>query len=182
MTLTRSIHPVREARCAGDPGADFARPDLGTGDLVASIQDELIGWAAIEMEERCRTAWRDAERLLGVTTVLGMVVAGEARVGRVPIRTVRDPIGVIAASFRRDCASSQLPLPFDCLSPAARYERDWRAWYLAELCDLAREPDFVRSTLIAILHPDTDLQLRSTAGIVGLLRCRYGLGAPARAT
>src|SRR5690606_38851900 len=115
-----------------------------------------------EMVDGCRRTWRDAERLLGTSTVLGMVTAGE---DIFYMRTVRGTVEIIAECFQRRHVSSQLPLPFDGLSPAIRYEQDWREFYLAELADLLREPEFVRNTLIATLHPDTELQYRCTHAV-----------------
>ena len=125
--------------------------------------------------DACRRTWRDAERLLGTSTALGLVSAGEQTFH---IRTVRDSIYVIAESFRRHHISSQLELPFDGLTSAVRYERHWREYYLAELAELLREPGFVRNTLIATLHPDTELQYRCTHTVLALLYRRYCLPMP----
>jgi hypothetical protein len=158
-----------------DPWTGIARPDRGTDSLVDFIQDRLIPWAAVELVDACRRTWLDAERLLGTSTVLGVVSAGEQTFF---MRTVRESIYVIAESFRRHHVSSQLPLPFDGLTPALRYERDWREYYQAELVELLREPGFVRNTLIATLHPDTELQYRCTHAVLALLYRRYCLPFP----
>ena len=162
-------------RSSRDPLEWFAEPwwvDRSTDRLVWSIQQDLVGWAASELVDRCLTAWRTAERLLQAQTVLGMVSAGNPTF---PIRAVRQGIEIMADDYRRRYVDAQLPLPFDGLAPHVRYARDWQRYYLDELSGLCTEPEFVRQTLIATAHPDTDLSCRAIESVCGLLRERYGI-------
>jgi hypothetical protein len=142
---------------------------------VWSMQDDDVGWAAVELVEHCRRRMMNAAELLGVSVGPGPASAPGTRF---LIRTVRSIVMLMADAYRASWLPERRDLPVIGLSLPLWHQVQWRGFFLAELHDLLDNPGFVRSVLTSALHPDTDLGMGAEYRALVILRLRYGMQVP----
>jgi hypothetical protein len=141
--------------------------------LLKTVQHDAYPRSVAQLYETAREALLWADKVLETR----LLIAEKARdTTRFDHRVLQDAHDILAAAFRHSCDDGgQLRLLESEAERANRYRSTWLEWLQDQLTDLSKNPQFVRSTVQAVVLANSELGYEAERVVCQLLVVRYGL-------
>lgn len=153
--------------------------DVYKGDsnkLLKYAQYDSYGYSVGCIYQAARSALIRAENLLDVSVPIGELAREKHSVK--DRRVLRDAHDILAAQYRyRHDDGGQLELFPPMKNVRLRYQLAWNAWLRDECDELATSPEFVKSTLQAVVYVNTPMGYMGEDMLCHYLVCKYCLDA-----
>lgn len=146
-------------------------PDDVNRELMAAQHDVYRG-IGVTLYDSARDLYLRSARIVGLQTELTQKVA--AYYAGIDHRVLQDAYDIIAARFRHirpDLLQPELAL--DSSGHKARLEREWRAFYRAEVERLVEEPCVCQAVVTAVAYTNSEPGYRAEEELCSFLRFRY---------